>query len=255
MALAEAQVDDVLWAARAGDRDALETTFVEIGGERDAAARAALAAVSDTGNSALHLACANGHSEIVEMLLRAADLRALLRRNSAGNTPLHWAAFNGHVDIVEALIARLDACEREDAALAQTLRDEEDARERARHAAAAAQADEPTPDVAAERERHEEQQRERALWDVRNEAGRGPMSEAQMADREAVVQALLACLARADGADVVLKPVGEQGDDGGAQEPAENGDERAPAGAGTADGSNGAATQEPRRTDATENAA
>ena len=48
--------------------------------------------------------------------------------------------------------------------------------------------------VAVELAHHDEMQSERALWDVRNKAGRGPMSEAQMTDREEVVPMLLSHL-------------------------------------------------------------
>ena len=55
----------------------------------------------DAGNSALHLACANGYKEIVEYLLdNGAEINQL---NKSKNTPLHWAALLGQLDIVKQL--------------------------------------------------------------------------------------------------------------------------------------------------------
>ena len=48
------------------------------------------------------MACANGHLEVVKLLLvNKAPLDAL---NKAMNTPLHWAALNGRLPIVELLL-------------------------------------------------------------------------------------------------------------------------------------------------------
>ena len=201
MSLTEEQTDDVLYAARAGDVEALNETLQALNPDAKEAARLVLKATNESGNTPLHFAAANGHQAIVDVLLPEADLAALLRQNQSGNTALHWAAFNGHVEIAEALAKRVDALEIAEPAQAKEFRAAEDKREMERHNTAAAKAkpeDQSEAEVAAERERHEEQQRERALWDVRNDAGRGPMSEAQMVDREAVVQMLLGRLAQHD---------------------------------------------------------
>ena len=56
-----------------------------------------------SGNVALHMAAANGHTVICELLLQAgASVNA---KNSAGNTPLHWAALNGHLAAVNVRVA------------------------------------------------------------------------------------------------------------------------------------------------------
>jgi len=48
---------------------------------------------TETGNSAIHMACANGNIEILKMLLEnGGDVNIL---NSSKNSPLHWAALNG----------------------------------------------------------------------------------------------------------------------------------------------------------------
>lgn len=54
------------------------------------------------GNTALHLASANGHKEVVEFLLDAgADINLL---NNSKNTPLHWACLLGRLEVVKLLI-------------------------------------------------------------------------------------------------------------------------------------------------------
>ncbi|MQL76230.1 hypothetical protein Taro_008631, partial [Colocasia esculenta] len=54
------------------------------------------------GRTALHMAAANGHLEIVEYLIRnGVDVNA---SNAENNTPLHWACLNGHIEVVKALI-------------------------------------------------------------------------------------------------------------------------------------------------------
>ncbi|KXZ49766.1 hypothetical protein GPECTOR_19g217 [Gonium pectorale] len=54
------------------------------------------------GRTALHMACANGHVEVITRLLEAGALTDVT--NSGGNTPLHWACLNGHMeDIFEVI--------------------------------------------------------------------------------------------------------------------------------------------------------
>jgi ankyrin repeat protein len=57
---------------------------------------------TSTGNTALHMACANGHINTVSFLL---DNHASCSvQNDQGNSALHWAAMNGHLDVVELLL-------------------------------------------------------------------------------------------------------------------------------------------------------
>eukprot|EP00232_Nephroselmis_pyriformis_P027558 CAMPEP_0182864532 /NCGR_PEP_ID=MMETSP0034_2-20130328/7219_1 /TAXON_ID=156128 /ORGANISM="Nephroselmis pyriformis, Strain CCMP717" /LENGTH=152 /DNA_ID=CAMNT_0024996791 /DNA_START=177 /DNA_END=632 /DNA_ORIENTATION=- len=52
--------------------------------------------------TALHMACANGHADIVKRLVDAgADLSV---SNAEKNTPLHWACLNGKVEVVKVLM-------------------------------------------------------------------------------------------------------------------------------------------------------
>jgi len=64
--------------------------------------------------AALFFAAANGHLEIVKMLLEK-DADPTLA-NAGGNTALHWACLNGHAEVVRALMdmgakaTELNAC-------------------------------------------------------------------------------------------------------------------------------------------------
>ena len=55
--------------------------------------------------SALHKACANGHTECARRLL---DAGAAFLTNASGNTPLHWAAQNSKLDTAKLLLERFD---------------------------------------------------------------------------------------------------------------------------------------------------
>lgn len=61
----------------------------------------AVADVDENGNTALHLAAANGCIEVVRLLLESgADFNA---SNAAGNTALHWAALTNQLAVVKTL--------------------------------------------------------------------------------------------------------------------------------------------------------
>lgn len=65
-------------------------------------------AIDGRGNTALHVAAANGHLDIVDYILSLlkADNREYINKiNEQGNTALHWASLNGHVEVVKALLA------------------------------------------------------------------------------------------------------------------------------------------------------
>ena len=55
-------------------------------------------------NTALHMSSANGHLEIVKLLLAHIDRLKLDLQNDSGNTALHYASLNGKKDIVELLL-------------------------------------------------------------------------------------------------------------------------------------------------------
>ncbi|RKO87923.1 ankyrin repeat-containing domain protein, partial [Blyttiomyces helicus] len=56
------------------------------------------------GNTALHMAAANGELPIITHLLSSLSPSDVNARNDDGSTPLHWAALNGKLDVVEALL-------------------------------------------------------------------------------------------------------------------------------------------------------
>ena len=59
------------------------------------------------GNTPLHFAAKNGHSEIVQQFMdktnydKSIDVNA---KNQSGFTPLHYASENGHFDVVQCLL-------------------------------------------------------------------------------------------------------------------------------------------------------
>ncbi|RAL48049.1 hypothetical protein DM860_017840 [Cuscuta australis] len=54
------------------------------------------------GRTALHMASANGHLDVVNYLIDSkVDVNAF---NEEKNTPLHWACINGHMEVVKSLI-------------------------------------------------------------------------------------------------------------------------------------------------------
>ena len=57
-----------------------------------------------SGNTALHLACANGEVGCVEVVLARSD--AEHRSNESGNYPLHYASLNGHLECVSKVRAK-----------------------------------------------------------------------------------------------------------------------------------------------------
>ena len=56
----------------------------------------------EQGKTALMMAAANGHEEIVEVLLTKKP--NLLLQNKSGNTALHWAAYMGRKKITQILL-------------------------------------------------------------------------------------------------------------------------------------------------------
>ena len=56
------------------------------------------------GNTALHRACANGHTNAIKILARAG---ASHKANSSGNTPAHWAVQYAPIEAVKALLNKV----------------------------------------------------------------------------------------------------------------------------------------------------
>jgi ankyrin repeat protein len=64
--------------------------------------------VTSYGNTALHLAAAEGHAEVVSMLLGLNKVKADAATNR-GETPLHYAAMWGHVQVCKTLLEQPEA--------------------------------------------------------------------------------------------------------------------------------------------------
>lgn len=56
------------------------------------------------GSTALHMASANGHVDVVAFLVSKLPANSLNLKNALGNTALHWAALNGHREVAEILL-------------------------------------------------------------------------------------------------------------------------------------------------------
>eukprot|EP00128_Syssomonas_multiformis_P007646 Colp12_sorted_trinity150504_noHs@26611 len=87
--------EELVLCARYGEFDELKE-YIEQGVK--------LTTVDGNGNTALHMAAANGHTDIVKFLLERWPKEHIGQKNNSGNTALHWAALNHHKGIVELLI-------------------------------------------------------------------------------------------------------------------------------------------------------
>ncbi|KZF20256.1 ankyrin [Xylona heveae TC161] len=111
--LTEDEIDDLLYFARAGEADDLVSTLKELATAKGLSSPGPIlsqARDEHSGNSVLHMAAANGFTQLVTSVLAllpetSEERKAVLaHRNSSGNTPLHWAAVNGHLETVKALV-------------------------------------------------------------------------------------------------------------------------------------------------------
>ena len=88
---------DVLWSSRIGDIDTLRLIL-----SNDPAK---ILSRDENGNTVLHMASANGHLNLLELIMSYDESSSLVNsQNSQGNTPLHWAVLNKKTDVVSALI-------------------------------------------------------------------------------------------------------------------------------------------------------
>jgi ankyrin repeat protein len=103
---AEAGKDEIV--AMLFELDATKQTTdsdsTEMNNDQKRTSKLNLNAPNEEENTPLHLACKEGHDEVVDVMLERVGELALDAINIYGNTPLHLAAINGHVDIVNKLL-------------------------------------------------------------------------------------------------------------------------------------------------------
>ena len=90
---ADAQVE-LVDAARYNDSDVLKAVLTVY--------PQAIDCTDNHENTPLHMAAANGHVDVVSLLLKCGANPS--KRNEKGNTPLHWAASNGQQAVVNVLL-------------------------------------------------------------------------------------------------------------------------------------------------------
>ncbi|ESW97120.1 hypothetical protein KL918_000730 [Ogataea parapolymorpha] len=101
--LSQEEMDDIIYEARAGDLDSLKEIF-----EKHVDPQTLLTIKDEyTLATPIHMAAANGHDQVCQYLLRLlskGDAQNLVnKQNESGNTALHWAAYNGHTETIKVL--------------------------------------------------------------------------------------------------------------------------------------------------------
>ncbi|KAI9009510.1 ankyrin repeat-containing domain protein, partial [Gaertneriomyces semiglobifer] len=104
-------VDEFIACARYGELDDLKqmvTDYLQAQNgtleTNNATLRAIYTSKNSSGNTALHMAAANGELEILKYILPHLTMGDVNSTNSDGSTPLHWAALNGKLDCVQLLL-------------------------------------------------------------------------------------------------------------------------------------------------------
>ncbi|KAI1982281.1 ankyrin repeat-containing protein [Ophidiomyces ophidiicola] len=117
IALSLENIDDLIYAARAGDLEGLQTDITSLSLQYNCPLAAIVESAIDnedeseggTGACLLHWPAANGNIELLNYLLSIIrntpdqGLSLVNHANYSGNTPLHWAALNTHLECVKAL--------------------------------------------------------------------------------------------------------------------------------------------------------
>lgn len=89
--------EDIFWIVRTGDLEGFQT-FIKENSKL-------ILLRDDNGNNLLHMASANGHSDLINLILTNPDSSLLLNSpNSQGNNPLHWAVLNKKHEVISSLI-------------------------------------------------------------------------------------------------------------------------------------------------------
>ena len=83
---------ELLACARYGEIEDIQAFVEQHAAFGDDEIKRLLQQVTDnSGNTPLHMAAANGHADIVRLLIKYIDITP----NNSGNTPFHWACMNG----------------------------------------------------------------------------------------------------------------------------------------------------------------
>ncbi|KAH9920964.1 cytoplasmic protein [Fomitopsis serialis] len=91
-------IEDLLLSCRYGDLEDVQQFVDRFGPDPLNDAR------DERGNTVLHMAAGNGHTETLEYLLRHVSPALLSAQNDARSTALHWAALNSHLAVAQALV-------------------------------------------------------------------------------------------------------------------------------------------------------
>ncbi|KAF2179789.1 ankyrin [Zopfia rhizophila CBS 207.26] len=111
--LDEDSIDDIMYLSRVNEASELDAYLSKLSTQtKHPKADLVVAAIDGyTKNSSLHYAAANGHTDVIKLLLSYNPDKATTSSpglintvNDSGNTPLHWAALNGHLESVKLLI-------------------------------------------------------------------------------------------------------------------------------------------------------
>ncbi|KAF8529842.1 cytoplasmic protein [Gautieria morchelliformis] len=90
--------EDLLLSCRYGDLDDVQRFVGTYGSDSLDDVK------DDNGNTVLHMACGNGHEDILDYILPLVSPSLLAVANHSGSTPLHWAALNSHLSTVKKLV-------------------------------------------------------------------------------------------------------------------------------------------------------
>jgi ankyrin repeat protein len=103
---AEAGQDEVVRMLLALDatKQTTDSDSTEMNDNQKRTTKLNLNATNKEENTPLHLACKEGHEEVVNVMLKRVGELALDAINIRGNTPFHLAAINGHVHTVNKLL-------------------------------------------------------------------------------------------------------------------------------------------------------
>ncbi|KAI0301764.1 ankyrin repeat-containing domain protein, partial [Multifurca ochricompacta] len=98
MAISPDDTEDLILSCRYGDIDDVKSFIDRFGTDFIGQVR------DDHGNTLLHMASANGHTELLNILLPIVPSSLLSAQNNSGSTALHWAALNSQFGTARALV-------------------------------------------------------------------------------------------------------------------------------------------------------